>query len=532
MKNLSTFIAFAFMMVSLTSFSQNREVIHEATFDEDLENWTPEDVIDDDLVWFWDEYGDPAGCAVMSGFDGQTDHENEDWLISPELDFSDYEEVRLKFQEAINYEDDVNGNNKVMISTNYSGSGNPNDADWTELTVTGRASGDSWDFIEVDPVDLSDYDGMSGVYIGFKYTSTDDAAGTWEVDNIILDEASAEAITVDSPSGGEYWIKGDTYEITWTSENFSDNVKIELTGSNAMVIEESVENTGSYSWEIPSDMALADDYKVKISDAADGQPMGESESTFSIIDALYFQGFVEDLGDWTAYSVTGDDQNWYQDSYEDRDYAKMSGYDNGPVDNEDWLISPAFDLDAYDDETISFETAAQHEGPMLKLMVSMNYDGSSNPAENGDWTDITDEAAWSEADYNWVQSGDIDISDIEGSSVYFAFVYESNPSDGSKSWEVDNFMLKGEETNSIADNVFNPEITMYPNPATDNFTVSSDALSNAEVTVFSMAGASVYEARMDDATTTFKLPALEKGVYMVRFVTEENQIAVRQLIVK
>lgn len=53
---------------------------------------------------------------------------------------------------------------------------------WTPVTLPVRASGKSWNYINVGPVDLSEYKGMT-VNIGFKYTSTVEKCGKWELKN-------------------------------------------------------------------------------------------------------------------------------------------------------------------------------------------------------------------------------------------------------------------------------------------------------------------------------------------------------------
>jgi hypothetical protein len=136
--------------------------------------------------WAFADFGNPAGCAKMSGFAGSA-VANEDWLITPALDFSDGNSTVLNFDEAINFGSDVQNEQVILVSTDYAG-GNPTDATWTEITVYGRAVGDSWDFVSVGATDLSDYDGEPSVYIAFKYISTTDGAATWELDNISVDE--------------------------------------------------------------------------------------------------------------------------------------------------------------------------------------------------------------------------------------------------------------------------------------------------------------------------------------------------------
>jgi hypothetical protein len=91
-------------------------------------------------------------------------------------------------------------------------------------------------------------------------------------------------LVVTSPNGGEAWCPGSAKDITWLSENFSSDVKIEYStnrGQSWNLITPSTENDGVYPWIVentPSTSCL-----VKISDAEDGDPYAESDDCFTII---------------------------------------------------------------------------------------------------------------------------------------------------------------------------------------------------------------------------------------------------------
>ena len=90
-------------------------------------------------------------------------------------------------------------------------------------------------------------------------------------------------LVVVSPNGGETWCPESTKDITWLSDNFSGDVKIEYStnrGQSWIEITPNTENDGVYSWMVentPSSMCL-----VKISDASDGDPYAESDDCFTI----------------------------------------------------------------------------------------------------------------------------------------------------------------------------------------------------------------------------------------------------------
>ncbi len=92
-------------------------------------------------------------------------------------------------------------------------------------------------------------------------------------------------ITVTSPNGGNIWERGENRNITWTSSDFTENVKIELYKNSTSAYTElinSTNNDGLWQWNIPPEQAIASDYKIRISDAGDGVPNDESDSLFSI----------------------------------------------------------------------------------------------------------------------------------------------------------------------------------------------------------------------------------------------------------
>lgn len=136
-----------------------------------------------DQVWVGQDYDD--GCVTMSGYVNPNRFANEDWLISPAISLAGKTGVKMIFREAMNYAGNINNEAKVFISTNYSGSGDPNEADWTELTGFSRSAGDSWGFVNTSEIDLTAYEGQN-IFVGFKYTSTTSVAGTWEISRVVI----------------------------------------------------------------------------------------------------------------------------------------------------------------------------------------------------------------------------------------------------------------------------------------------------------------------------------------------------------
>jgi hypothetical protein len=80
----------------------------------------------------------------------------------------------------------------------------------------------------------------------------------------------------------------------------------------------------------------------------------------------------------------------------------------------------------------------------LELYVSTDYDGVSNPSLQGTWNNITSSVPnWDVAsgDWNFVPSGNVDLTPYSSSNTYIAFKYIGSNSDGA-TWEIDNIIVQ------------------------------------------------------------------------------------------
>lgn len=139
-----------------------------------------------DQQWRWANFD--GGCAVMSGYANNTNHANEDWLVSPAINLSERNNVQLQIREAINYITSYN-DMKVLVSSDYQGGDPTQSGTWTELTGFTRPPGNSWTFFDSGNIDLSAYDGQT-IRVAFKYLSTTSGGATWEVSKVLLTESN------------------------------------------------------------------------------------------------------------------------------------------------------------------------------------------------------------------------------------------------------------------------------------------------------------------------------------------------------
>jgi hypothetical protein len=147
-------------------------------------------------IWAIDSIHGIGGspCAKMSGYAGGN-FENEDWLISPPMNFNDYINESMTFQSAYNYAGLVL---EVMISNDYDGVSDPTLFNWTPLTATWSPG--SWAWTPSGNINLA---GISGaeVYVGFRYMSSTTDGSTWELDNILI--TGDELVGIEDPATAE-----------------------------------------------------------------------------------------------------------------------------------------------------------------------------------------------------------------------------------------------------------------------------------------------------------------------------------------
>ena len=148
---------------------------------------------------------------------------------------------------------------------------------------------------------------------------------------------------------------------------------------------------------------------------------------------IFNQDWEDDWNGWTERCVYGDSL-WRIASYQGNHYAYANGY-NHPA-TEDWLISPAFDLDSHDDVVLSFRTAMNYTGPALGVFFSNDYDGQDPTIAT--WQEL--ECELSQGSWNWVESGEISLDEFSGSNCYIGFKYTCTDEEAA-GWEVDDIML-------------------------------------------------------------------------------------------
>ena len=147
----------------------------------------------------------------------------------------------------------------------------------------------------------------------------------------------------------------------------------------------------------------------------------------------------EEWHGWTGVDVEGEAE-WTIAEHSGNHYAYMNGYNHGA--NEDWLISPAFDLDSYSDVVLTFRTAMNFVGDTLIVCFSNDYSEGQDP-NAASWTNL--DCNLSSGGWTWAESGEISLNPptFNGTNCHIAFKYTCSE-DRAAAWEVDDIMLVGQ----------------------------------------------------------------------------------------
>jgi hypothetical protein len=126
--------------------------------------------------------------AVANAFGGA--EASDSWLLTAPINFNEFEGETLTFRNAKNFDDGgLERGLQVKVSTDYDGSGNPQDFTWIDVSdqVQSYSQG-GYEFVSSGEIDLSgdQFQGDS-VYIAFRYISSGTGGGSseeWQVDDI------------------------------------------------------------------------------------------------------------------------------------------------------------------------------------------------------------------------------------------------------------------------------------------------------------------------------------------------------------
>jgi hypothetical protein len=190
-------------------------------------------------VWACTTFGHgttPTGSAPngvqINGFAAGSNIINEDWLISPSLNLVSTTYPLLSFWSRTAF----NGAPlKLKVSTNYTGTGDPTLATWTDLTGNfPLLATDVWTLSQ--NINLAAFK-TANTYIAFVYNSTADDGARWTLDDVKIDNSLTPPPATLTPNTGEvnfgFVASGSTLvkTINFTGNDITGAVTLTATGN-------------------------------------------------------------------------------------------------------------------------------------------------------------------------------------------------------------------------------------------------------------------------------------------------------------
>ena len=164
---------------------------------------------------------------------------------------------------------------------------------------------------------------------------------------------------------------------------------------------------------------------------------------------------------------------------------QINGFNVTNIPNEDWLISPSFNLTGTTYPLLSYWSRTAFNGEPLQLKISTDY--VSGDPSTATWIDINGKFP-GETSNVWTLSENINLTAFKGANVHFAFVYYSSDDDGAR-WTLDDIALNNSSTPPPPSLTVSTTSIQFPytasgNTAVKNFTfIGNDLTTNITLNV-------------------------------------------------
>jgi hypothetical protein len=142
--------------------------------------------------------------------------------------------------------------------------------------------------------------------VNVTVTNSDSQVGTLEGGFTYIGDTTI-SVTLETPNGGEEWIEGENYNITWESSGSPDSINLYYSVDNGATYTEIITNEaddGIYSWLVPNEPTS--DAKVKIEAIKDTTIATDESDTVFTIEASVLSitlRTADDLADFTTWEV-------------------------------------------------------------------------------------------------------------------------------------------------------------------------------------------------------------------------------------
>lgn len=385
-----------------------------------IENVTSGEGLTD--VWTHDD--DNQSMKAIARVDGAS-VASESWLVSPVIVRSSDNSLSLSFDQAM----DNGFGNLEEEATLWAREEN---GEWEQMAIVyPSAASDNASEFESQTVDLSRYAGRR-MQIAFRYTSSAEAAGTWNIKNVSVKAFNkTKRFAFSYPEAMVILGEGELtppalindYEgtVTYSSSNVdvatvdSNTGEVTLVGPGETRIRASLESE-LYSYTASYMLTVIDPLSVELP---------------------YDESFAENVGRFTIDNVTpgeGLTDVWTHDA--GNQCMKATAMAGGvSVASESWLVSPVINKKSYYNSlSLSFDHAVDNGFGNVETEATLWV----RDVDGGEWEQKTIAYPSAEAGF---ESQTVDISKYAGRRVQIAFRYTSS-AEAAGTWSIRNVSVK------------------------------------------------------------------------------------------
>lgn len=214
MKKIFTLFSLCVLAAFGVNAAETVNLPYEETFASSTGKFSISDVTVPDVTTYVWSIDTKNKYAKASAYINTTNYAAESWLISPILNLTSAKKPTLTFSQTGRYFGTIADEATLWVREGETGT-------WAQLTIPTYMDGKAWTWVN-DTIDLSAYTGKN-IQIGFRYTSTASAAGTWEIKNLKVEDTQAETPKVNSIAEFKAAETGSTMEfanpVTVTYQN-------------------------------------------------------------------------------------------------------------------------------------------------------------------------------------------------------------------------------------------------------------------------------------------------------------------------
>ena len=403
-----------------------------------------------------------------TGYVSGTNNARDGIMASPVLDLEGRKNITLDFEGAVNQFKKDNallaGDAMAEILDYISVviaevTSDEMPTEWTKVGEVTLPASQSWNFYAQNPaIDLSAYAGKK-VRVCFRYISTEECAGTWEVKNVVVkgekDQSSAK-LDADLAFATDNATANLGEEFVAPALTKSTDAPIVYTSSDQNVA--TVDENGTVTLVAPGTTTI-----TATAEANDKYYGGSAHYTLTVVDptAIYSNACMSAECGFTAWTADGSANPWQIDS---RYGLKATGYVSGTNNARDGIMaSPVLDLEGRKNITLDFESAVNQfkkngvlltGDAMVEILdyISVVVAEVTSDEMPTDWTKVGEVTL--PASQSWTfyaQAPAIDLSAYAGKKVRVGFRYVSTE-ECAGTWEVKNVVVKGQKNDTaVAD---------------------------------------------------------------------------------